>query len=57
MNQQTEEFNTADNCGRRNGAERRHFHYTFYIPERRNGSERRSGKDRRKTIRTSASML
>jgi len=57
MNQQKQEFNTTDNCGRRSGADRRHFDYTFYIPERRSGIERRSGKDRRKIIRTSASML
>ena len=41
-----------DNGGRRSGVERRCFSYTLYIPERRSSTDRRSGKDRRKTIRT-----
>ena len=37
-----------DNGGRRFGGERRIFDYNGYLPERRTGSERRSGVDRRK---------
>ena len=37
----------ADNGGTRLGADRRKFQYTVYIPERRSGSERRKGLDRR----------
>ena len=36
-----------DNGGRRSGIERRRFQYTFHIPERRSGDDRRSGIDRR----------
>jgi hypothetical protein len=38
---------TRDNGGRRWGIERREFSYTFYVPERRRGSERRNVSDRR----------
>jgi len=30
---------------RRSGMERRQFHYTTYIPERRNGKDRRCAKN------------
>lgn len=40
-----------DNGGRRSGAERRNFSYTYYIPERRNGQDRRRGGDRRMSLR------
>jgi hypothetical protein len=40
----------ADNGGRRLGAERRRFSYTYYIPERRKGQDRRNGKDRRTSL-------
>ena len=40
-----------DNGGRRSGAERRNFSYTYYIPERRNGQDRRDGNDRRMSLR------
>jgi len=30
---------------RRSGMERRQFHYTAYIPERRSGKDRRCGKN------------
>lgn len=33
--------------GRRSGIERRTFSYSFYIPERRSGQERRKIQDRR----------
>ncbi len=42
-----------DNGGRRAGIERRQFHYTFHVPERRSSIDRRSGKDRRKSPRYS----
>ena len=32
---------------RRKNTDRRHFTYTFYIPERRSGMDRRDGSDRR----------
>jgi hypothetical protein len=41
----------GDNSGRRSGVERRTFCYTLHIPERRSGTERRSGADRWKTPR------
>ncbi len=41
----------SDNGGRRAGAERRSFSYTYYIPERRNGQDRRHGSDRRMSLR------
>jgi len=36
-----------DNCGRRQGIERRQFSYSVHIPERRTGKDRRRGKVRR----------
>ena len=41
-----------DNGGRRLGADRRQFSYNHHIPERRSGKDRRSGFDRRITLRT-----
>ncbi len=40
-----------DNNGRRSGVDRRVFTYAVHIPERRSSTDRRSGKDRRKTSR------
>lgn len=40
-----------DNGGWRSGHDRRQYNYSVHIPERRSGLERRSGKDRRKSIR------
>jgi hypothetical protein len=37
----------SDRGGRRLGIDRRRFSYTFHIPERRTGTERRRIKDRR----------
>ena len=37
-----------DNGGRRLTGERRRISYTLHVPERRNGIDRRSGKDRRR---------
>ena len=39
------------NRDRRVGGDRRAFSYSLYIPERRNGKDRRSGMDRRKMPR------
>ncbi|MEJ2725177.1 MAG: hypothetical protein P8175_11155 [Deltaproteobacteria bacterium] len=39
-----------DNGGRRSGYVRRTFSYSAHIPERRDGMDRRSGRDRRKPI-------
>ena len=36
-----------DNGGRRSGIERRRFLFSFHIPERRSGMDRRFGSDRR----------
>ena len=41
------EFKLADNGGTRIGIERRKFHYTAYIPEKRSGMDRRKRFDRR----------
>jgi hypothetical protein len=40
----------ADNGGTRLGIDRRRFHYTAYIPEKRSGMDRRRGFDRRNSI-------
>ena len=40
----------SDNGGTRSGTERRKFQYTAYIPERRSGTDRRRGFDRRDSI-------
>lgn len=45
------EMNIADNGGRRKNNDRRQFSYTCHIPERRSGSDRREGEDRRKDNR------
>ncbi len=47
------EINIADNGGRRKNNDRRQFSYTCHIPERRSGSDRRAGEDRRKDGRYS----
>lgn len=47
----TENASLPDNGGRRSGAERRNFSYTYCIPERRNGQDRRHNHDRRNSLR------
>ncbi len=47
------EINIADNGGRRKNNDRRQFSYTCHIPERRSGTDRRAGDDRRKDSRYS----
>jgi len=39
-----------DNGGNRIGIDRRQFEYTAFIPERRSGTDRRKGFDRRNSI-------
>jgi len=56
MNEQIEDLLERDNQGRRAGADRRQFSYTSYIPERRKGFDRRSGKDRRLKQRIDSAM-
>ncbi|MGD8959141.1 MAG: hypothetical protein PVI27_04780 [Desulfobacteraceae bacterium] len=51
MNEFNYKIKLRDNGGRRSGIERRQYHYTSHIPERRSGEDRRSGKDRRKNPR------
>lgn len=51
MTQEIDKIQLKDNGGRRSGKDRRVFSYAGYLPERRTGNERRSGLDRRKTIR------
>lgn len=46
-----EKFNYGAFSGRRTVEDRRQFTYSFHIPERRCGIDRRSGKDRRKVSR------
>ncbi len=41
-----------NNDGRRSSIERRQFAYTYHVPERRSGIDRRSGGDRRQEKRT-----
>jgi hypothetical protein len=41
------ELKLADNGGTRTGIDRRKFHYTAYIPEKRSGMDRRKRFDRR----------
>lgn len=53
MNDLVNEINIADNGGRRKNNDRRQFSYTFHIPERRSGIDRRAGEDRRKDNRYS----
>lgn len=43
--------NNSDNGGRRKNPDRRQFAYTFHIPERRSGIDRRITRDRRNLIR------
>jgi len=43
--------NCNDKGGRRKKADRRQFSYTFHIPERRSGEDRRNCDDRRKSTR------
>jgi|WetSurMetagenome_2_1015567.scaffolds.fasta_scaffold19375_5 hypothetical protein len=53
MNSSISFQNLRESSDRRTGADRRHFSYAFYIPERRNveavesARDRRSGSDRR----------
>lgn len=44
-------FLMKDHGGRRCGWDRRQYSYTFHIPERRMGRDRRSGEDRRQISR------
>jgi len=48
-----ENVTLVETLGRRSGVDRRTFSYTCYIPERRKGMDRRSGRDRRKSKRLS----
>ena len=43
-------FGFRDNGGRRSGIERREYSYTAHIPERRSGTDRRSGDERRSVL-------
>jgi hypothetical protein len=47
MNSSISLQNLRENSDRRTGADRRHFSYSFYIPERRHIEEAESEKDRR----------
>ena len=51
MDDLTQQHMPHDHGGRRSGSDRRQFSYTSYIPERRSDVDRRSGKDRRKSLR------
>jgi hypothetical protein len=44
------EFKLADNGGTRTEIDRRKFHYTAYIPEKRTGMDRRKRPDRRNSL-------
>ncbi len=47
MNEYTDRLALTDCGGRRLSGERRLFDYSVHIPERRNGKDRRSGKEHR----------
>lgn len=51
MSEKGQKATSTDNGGRRSGGDRRKYSYTLYIPERRNGQDRRDGKDRRMSPR------
>lgn len=51
MNEKKQNATSTDNGGRRSGGDRRKYSYTLHVPERRNGNDRRIGKDRRMTPR------
>jgi hypothetical protein len=40
----------TDNGGTRLGTDRRNYHYSAYVPEKRSGRDRRKGFDRRSRI-------
>jgi hypothetical protein len=44
------ELKIADNGGTRIGIDRRKFHYTSHVPEKRSGIDRRKGFDRRNSL-------
>lgn len=50
-NHDLSELIISDNGGRRIHNDRRRFSYTFHIPERRKGNDRRNVGDRRKSAR------
>ena len=50
LNNMAMELKLADNGGTRTGIDRRRFHYTAYIPEKRSGIDRRRGFDRRRLV-------
>ncbi len=51
---QLDELNHSDKGGRRKSNDRRQFTYTFHLPERRSGVDRRQFHNRRKTPRYSS---
>jgi len=51
MENYLENLKHKDNEGRRVLLDRRQFSYTMHVPERRNGIDRRSGMNRRKSLR------
>jgi hypothetical protein len=51
MNEKKQNGISTDNGGRRSGGDRRIYSYTLHVPERRSGTERREGEDRRKAPR------
>jgi hypothetical protein len=50
LNNAKRNLNIPDNGGTRSGNDRRQQHYITYFPERRSGSDRRKGFDRRNLI-------
>jgi len=51
MEDYLKDLKQIENAGRRFLVDRRQFSYTMHFPERRNGIDRRSGEDRRKSPR------
>ena len=50
MTDSQEKLHLLAKVDRRSGKDRRQFFYTAYIPERRNGTDRRKGKNRKSSF-------
>ena len=51
MQENNKEKDKQENDCNRSGIDRRQFSYSYHIPERRSGKDRRIGLDRRENIR------
>ena len=51
MQENNNETDKQENDNNRSGIDRRQFSYSYHIPERRSGKDRRLGLERRNSIR------